>query len=125
MNTTEVRRLIEAGVNANVTGSQQTPMHYATYYGNKFKVYEQFREVCSWFSWIFPGSEEMVKLLIEKGYANQVNSVDMNGFTPVHNTATQGNSCYYNIWMDLIQLISKCRLWNHYGITHSKWRRYQ
>lgn len=83
-------------MNANVMNSeQQTPMHHATFYGNRLKVNDRFREDYSWISWNFPGSEEVAKLLIEKGYTNQINSVDVYGYTPVHNAAAQGNCRYY------------------------------
>lgn len=49
----------------------------------------------SWFLTNFPAFDEVVKLLIEKGYANQINSIDDWGNTPFHDAINRGN-CWLN-----------------------------
>lgn len=70
-NETEAIRLIEAGIDANVTSKiKMNPMHFAAWHGY----------------------EKVIKLLIEKGYTNQINAVEFDGHTPLHNAAASYRS---------------------------------
>lgn len=94
MNEGEAIRLIETGADADIDDKDgQSPMHYAAALGITFKLRSKNRNIIrkSLLSINFVGYIEVIKLLFDKGYVNEVNSADYMGDTPVHEAARYGN----------------------------------